>query len=122
VLAATEHLHLRITGLKRKVRQLEDELSALHAKHSSDPHPLLHVDLIQLDAPDGDAGTASDEEMEKMSEDALDALGTLSMSDFGVSQFFGQTGGSEVRFSTGFGIISLILLHRWSESSPSSRL
>jgi hypothetical protein len=117
-LAATEHLHQRIAGLKCRVRQLEDALSALHAKHSSNPHPLLHDDLIQVDEQDGDADTASDEAMEKMSEDASDSLGTLSISDFGISRFFGRTGGSEVGFSIWSGVISLISLHRWTESSP----
>jgi len=99
VLAATEHLHRRIAGLRGRVGQLEDALSALHAKYSSDPHPLLQGDLMRMDEQDGDADTTSDEAMDKMSGERLDAFGTLLIREHGISRFFGQTGGSEVRFS-----------------------
>ncbi|KAF8991889.1 fungal-specific transcription factor domain-containing protein [Cyathus striatus] len=46
VLAATEHLHRRISKLSGRIRQLEDALASLQAQHSSEPHPLLHEDLI----------------------------------------------------------------------------
>ncbi|THU95168.1 hypothetical protein K435DRAFT_666942, partial [Dendrothele bispora CBS 962.96] len=41
VVAATEHLHRRISRLSSRIHQLEDALAALHAKHSREPHPLL---------------------------------------------------------------------------------
>ncbi|KIM39410.1 hypothetical protein M413DRAFT_446927 [Hebeloma cylindrosporum] len=97
VLAATEHLHRRIAGLSGRIRQLEDALSILHGKHSSDPHPLLQEDLIHADERDGDTDAGSEEAMDKMLQpgEALDAFGTLSISEHGISRFFGPTGGSE---------------------------
>ena len=96
MLAATEHLHHRITRLSARIRELEDALAKLQAERSTDPHPLLHEDLIEeVDSPmtdgEGAAGHARD---------AIDALGTLSISDTGISRFFGPTGGSEVRIHT----------------------
>jgi len=98
VLAATEHLHRRIAGLSGRIRQLEDALSVLHSKHSSEPHPLLQEDLIHVDERDGDTDAGSEEAMDRLLQpgEALDAFGTLSISEHGISRFFGPTGGSEV--------------------------
>ena len=72
----------------------------MQAKHSSGLHPLLREEFIMsderearfspIDDAEGAAGHASD---------VIDALGTLSISDHGISRFFGPTGGSEVRFN-----------------------
>jgi hypothetical protein len=97
VLAATEHLHRRISKLSARIRQLEDALAALHAKHSTEVHPLLHEDLMQTDERD-EADTPADESMGQATQtgDGIDAFGTLSISEHGISRFFGPTGGSEV--------------------------
>ena len=96
-MAATEHLHRRISKLSGRIRQLEDALAALHAKHSTDVHPLLHEDLMQTDERD-EADTPADENMGQATQtgEAIDAFGTLSISEHGISRFFGPTGGSEV--------------------------
>ena len=96
-MAATEHLHRRISKLSGRIRQLEDALAALHAKHSTDIHPLLHEDLMQTDERD-EVDTPADEGMGQTAQtgDAIDAFGTLSISEHGISRFFGPTGGSEV--------------------------
>lgn len=96
VLAATEHLHHRIAKLTSRVRQLEDALSKLQAKHSSDPHPLLSEDLIADDRDDDPMPMLEDSSPQTQTE-VIDAFGTLSISDHGISRFFGPTGGSEVR-------------------------
>ncbi|KAG6884242.1 hypothetical protein C0993_012834, partial [Termitomyces sp. T159_Od127] len=95
VLAATEHLHRRIAALGARVRLLEDALMSLQASH-----PLLHPDLVAREI--DDFGTMDEEvkgdkgEKEKAGGgDAIDAFGTLSISDHGISRFFGPTGGVE---------------------------
>ncbi|KDR81325.1 hypothetical protein GALMADRAFT_116293 [Galerina marginata CBS 339.88] len=97
VLAATEHLHRRIARLSGRIRLLEDALSTIQAKHSSEPHPLLHEDLIHVDEQEGEADGAAEEGTTQapQTSDALDAFGTLSISEHGISRFFGPTGGSE---------------------------
>lgn len=132
VLAATEHLHKRISKLSNRVRQLEDALATLQAKHSSEPHPLLHADLISASQPSNEwnedvtmdvgddydepvagpsggvsgaretvgvgraDGPTRGEKVEKAGDkEVIDAFGTLSISQHGVSRFFGPTGGSE---------------------------
>lgn len=66
-------------------------------------HPLLHPDLV---AQDNDFGMTDEEvkgdkgDKEKAGGgDAIDAFGTLSISDHGISRFFGPTGGVEVSLS-----------------------
>ncbi|KAF7966860.1 hypothetical protein HWV62_36691 [Athelia sp. TMB] len=96
VLAATEHLHRRITKISTRVRELEDALAALQAEHSNEPHPLLRDDLLSaniLDEEDPASGEVS--APPSMEQKILDGFGTLSISDHGVSRFFGPTGGPE---------------------------
>ncbi|KAJ8509272.1 hypothetical protein ONZ45_g8546 [Pleurotus djamor] len=104
VLAATEHLHRRIGKLRERIRQLEGALGTLQAKQSSEPHPLLREDLLTVAG--GEDGLAAEDG--SMDEDGgggsvgsnpnaevLEVFGTLSISDHGISRFFGPTGGSE---------------------------
>jgi hypothetical protein len=99
VLAATEHLHGRIAKLNGRIRQLEDALASSQAKHSSERHPLLHRDLLASNDEDRDGEEPGGIETPSLgkSPDVIDAFGTLSISDHGISRFFGPTGGSEVR-------------------------
>lgn len=83
--------------MKERIRELEDALAILQAKNSNESHPLLRDDLVRVDA-EPEEEVAS-EPMQGTSSDIMDAFGTLSMSDYGVSRFFGPTGGSEVRTS-----------------------
>lgn len=79
--------------MKERIRELEDALAILQAKNSNESHPLLRDDLVRVDA-EAEEEVAS-EPMQGTSSDIMDAFGTLSMSDYGVSRFFGPTGGSE---------------------------
>jgi hypothetical protein len=94
VIAATEHLHRRISRMGDRIRQLEDALALLQAGVSKDPHPLLSEDAIIVDVED-----ACDRPQESEGEGTAEvsrALGTLSVSDHGFSRFFGSTGGSDL--------------------------
>ncbi|KAF5344686.1 hypothetical protein D9756_011476 [Leucocoprinus leucothites] len=92
VLAATEHLHRRIARLTSRVRQLEDALAEVQGKHYSDPHPLLSDELVTQDKDDE---PMLEDPLPSTQSDVIDAFGTLSISDHGISRFFGPTGGSE---------------------------
>ncbi|KIJ65371.1 hypothetical protein HYDPIDRAFT_110415 [Hydnomerulius pinastri MD-312] len=96
VLAATEHLHRRISKMSERIRQLEDALGDLQSQHSTEPHPLLHDDLLGVNQRDDEASTPVDD-LGFLSHppEVLDAFGTLSITDHGISRFFGPTGGSE---------------------------
>ncbi|KAL0581180.1 hypothetical protein V5O48_000870 [Marasmius crinis-equi] len=48
ILANTEQLHAKILQLSDRVRQLEDGIQTLQATRSSEPHPLLAPDLLQI--------------------------------------------------------------------------
>ncbi|KAI6041872.1 fungal-specific transcription factor domain-containing protein [Pisolithus marmoratus] len=79
--------------MSERIRQLEDALSELQAKHSMEPHPLLRPDLLGASQRDDDVGDnlAIVEETPEL----VEALGTLSVSEGGASRFFGPTGGSQ---------------------------
>lgn len=51
MLANTEVLHEKINMLSSRVRQLEDALEHSHSKFSTDPHPLLTLELRALKKP-----------------------------------------------------------------------
>ncbi|KAF7369259.1 Zn(2)-C6 fungal-type domain-containing protein [Mycena venus] len=115
VLAATEHLHRKIARMGERIRMLEDALTALHAsKGGADGavHPLLvdgeDFSLVTDDTPalpTSGARRASepwevldaapDGITPNANPDVIDAFGTLSISDHGISRFFGPTGGCE---------------------------
>ncbi|KAI0057395.1 hypothetical protein BV25DRAFT_1831235 [Artomyces pyxidatus] len=94
VIAATEHLHRRITRMSDRIRQLEDALSVLQASHSKEPHPLLQGSFLALDR-EQDPEHEPESGEEEVATEALNAFGTMSISDRGTSRFFGPTGGSE---------------------------
>ncbi|KAK7686326.1 hypothetical protein QCA50_010550 [Cerrena zonata] len=97
VLAATEHLHKRIAKMGERIRQLEDALAILQAKHTNEPHPLLRDDALTTTKSepqyDGDL-QLSNQPVQKPG-DVIEAFGTLSVYDHGVSRFFGPSGGTE---------------------------
>ncbi|KAH9027077.1 fungal-specific transcription factor domain-containing protein [Lactarius pseudohatsudake] len=94
VIAATEHLHRRIARMGDRIRELEDALAVLQTSHSSEPHPLLCEGalLIDTDKPDEQLQESEDEGADEIAK----SLGTLTVSDHGVSRFFGFTGGSDL--------------------------
>ncbi|KAH7891022.1 hypothetical protein F5I97DRAFT_1798533 [Phlebopus sp. FC_14] len=106
VLAATEHLHRRISKMGERIRQLEDALGEVQSRLSSDPHPLLRVDLLGVGQRDDEddagilgmgvgAGSGSGGEQSQPTTELWDTFGTLSITDHGIARFFGPTGGSE---------------------------
>ncbi|KAI5997750.1 hypothetical protein EDC04DRAFT_2584967, partial [Pisolithus marmoratus] len=99
VLAATEHHH-QLAKMRERIRQLEEALSELQAKHSTEPHPLLQPDLFESSQRDDGAGplSAEDVAVEEHTPELVEALGTLSISDGGASRFFGPTGGSHIEY------------------------
>jgi hypothetical protein len=76
-----------------RIRQLEDALALLQASISKEPHPLLHENAIVVDADIADKPHESEDEV---TGEVSMALGTLSVSDQGLSRFFGSTGGSDL--------------------------
>ncbi|KAI0294497.1 hypothetical protein B0F90DRAFT_1640097 [Multifurca ochricompacta] len=94
VIAATEHLHRRIARMGDRIRQLEDALAVLQASHSTEPHPLLGESSIIADS--GGLDEQLQESDDEGAGEVLKSLGTLSVSDHGLSRFFGSTGGSDL--------------------------
>ncbi|TCD68014.1 hypothetical protein EIP91_011625 [Steccherinum ochraceum] len=106
---ATEHLHKRIARMGERIRQLEDALAILQAKGTNEPHPLLSDDAQNKSTPERDEdGPPVDSKDIKSPQDVIEAFGTLSVYDHGVSRFFGPSGGPEY------------LLYTSSSGSPSS--
>ncbi|KAL0953461.1 hypothetical protein HGRIS_004693 [Hohenbuehelia grisea] len=96
VLANTEVLHDKIGQLSTRVRQLEDALAQSHAMVSNERHPLLSEDLLQIKRPlERDVDSPPHPPPEKVdANEAVDALGSLSISQGGRTTFFGTTANS----------------------------
>lgn len=81
--------------MKERIRQLEDALAILHAKSSNEPHPLLRDELVGADKAEQDEEDIVTDEVISHPADVIDAFGTLSVAEHGISRFFGPTGGTE---------------------------
>jgi hypothetical protein len=107
-----EHLHHKISTLTSRIKQLEDALLTLQANQSTELHPSLALEYVSSE---GKSNTDDDSKMrdetiggkkggrrEASSSgsnigEIIHPFGTLSIPQLGVSEFFGPTGGSEVR-------------------------
>jgi hypothetical protein len=102
VLASTQELHEKISQLSTRVRELEDALRASHSQQSSEPHPLLSVELLQIKAPlqrefpTSKNGSLNALKEEESNPDVVDAFGSLSISISGRTKYFGHTASSWV--------------------------
>ncbi|OCH93710.1 hypothetical protein OBBRIDRAFT_790061 [Obba rivulosa] len=95
VLANTEELHDKITQLASRVRQLEDALQNAHGQLSNDPHPLLSEDLLQIKRPlERESPEEALKEPDPETAEAIDAVGSLSITESGHTKFFGPTANS----------------------------
>ncbi|KAF8495572.1 fungal-specific transcription factor domain-containing protein [Russula emetica] len=100
VLADTDRLHNKITGMSARIRQLEDALEVSHSMTSSDTHPLLQRDFLQvksiidlhsaIEQANENEGTAEHDDSR-----VLDTFGTLALRDDGASTFYGRSAGHE---------------------------
>lgn len=96
VLAVTEPLQRRITRLHSRITQLEQELHVLYSQHSSEVHPLLHDCLGDQDNRNQISLLSGNKHSRRQPATIIEAFGTLSISDHGISRFYGPTGSPEV--------------------------
>lgn len=101
VLADTEKLHQKIGQMSDRIRQLEDALFVLQSSLTSETHPLLTRDLLQIkssidlhSAVDSQDGTVEPEDIDESQ--YIDSFGTLAIGDDGAATFYGRSAGSEV--------------------------
>ena len=117
MLASTQELHEKISQLANRVRELEDALRSSHAQHTSDVHPLLTEELLQIKAPlqrelpnkNGALVTLKEEETNP---DIVDAFGSLSISISGRTKYYGHIANSYVKL---FPSIGLTLSYSFAE-------
>lgn len=103
LLSDTAQLHRKLSEMSQRIRQLEDALEISHSSNSTSSatasHPLLREELLAIKRGiDVNALNASHHKHDRddpQTEDELEALGTLSISDQGYSRYIG-TGGGEV--------------------------
>lgn len=95
ILANTEVLHDKIGILSNRVRQLEDALAEAHAAYNNERHPLLSDELLQIKRPlERESRNEMPSPPEAETAEAIDAVGSLSISDNGRTNFYGQTANS----------------------------
>ncbi|KAJ7178011.1 hypothetical protein C8R46DRAFT_888893 [Mycena filopes] len=98
VLAATDHLHQKLTRMEARMHSLEDALAIL--QDSDGPHPLLlaHEGDEDDDPPEEESTLnlkAVSEEPSHTDSSLVEALGSLHIDGEGASRFFGPSGGAE---------------------------
>ncbi|KAK0210193.1 fungal-specific transcription factor domain-containing protein, partial [Desarmillaria ectypa] len=91
ILADTDHLHRKITEMSQRIRSLEDALAILQATVSEERHPLLEDELLTVKF----GAEASNIDRRPAETQAIDALGTLTLTDEGDMRYFGRSAGSE---------------------------
>ncbi|KAI0272646.1 fungal-specific transcription factor domain-containing protein [Gloeopeniophorella convolvens] len=90
ILANTEVLHDKIGTLSNRVRQLEDALSESHRFHSSDRHPLLSDELLQIKRPlERESRNEVPSPPEAETSEVIDDGGSLSLTGTGRASFYG---------------------------------
>ncbi|KAH9989851.1 fungal-specific transcription factor domain-containing protein [Russula vinacea] len=95
ILANTEVLHDKIGILSNRVRQLEDSLAEAYSMYNSERHPLLSDELLQIKRPlERESRNELPSPPEAETAEAIDAVGSLSISDTGRTNFYGQTANS----------------------------
>ncbi|KAJ7704352.1 hypothetical protein B0H17DRAFT_921443 [Mycena rosella] len=101
VLAATDHLHQKLSRMEARMHSLEDALAILHATDSDKPHPLLllHESDSEDDQPEDEPTLNLKAVSEEPSQEStlVDALGSLHIDGEGGSRFFGPSGGAEAQ-------------------------
>ncbi|KAL7280662.1 hypothetical protein ACG7TL_005601 [Trametes sanguinea] len=84
-----------LAKMSERIHQLEDALAITQAKCSNDPHPLLSDGKMKARGLEEDDEVPPEEMGTVTPTDVVSAFGMLSVSDHGVSRFFGPTGGTE---------------------------
>ncbi|KAI5121634.1 hypothetical protein M0805_001163 [Coniferiporia weirii] len=96
LLSDTAQLHRKLSEMSQRIRQLEDALEISHSANSSNSHPLLREELLAIKrCTVPRAPTVPEAETEGPEGDYVEAMGTMSISDRGVSRFIGRSGGGE---------------------------
>ncbi|KAI6020864.1 hypothetical protein PISMIDRAFT_466599 [Pisolithus microcarpus 441] len=93
IVAATEHLHCQLADKNEQIRQLKDALSKCHARHSTEPHPLLRPGVLEASQGENHVGPPFAEDLATI-EHTPELVGTPSISGSGASRFSGPMGGS----------------------------
>ncbi|KAF5361920.1 hypothetical protein D9756_002271 [Leucocoprinus leucothites] len=107
VLASTEELHERISLLTYRIRELEDALRTQHASLSSDTHPLLTKELLNIKAPaqkdpcHGRNDSTSSQMEDEHGPDVGDTFGSMSNTTSCESRYYGHTANSWYFFQNG---------------------
>ncbi|KAF8661287.1 hypothetical protein AX16_001386 [Volvariella volvacea WC 439] len=95
VLASTQELHEKISELCIRIRELEDALRESHMQHTTEQHPLLTPELLQIKAPlqreapafrNAQSNAVKEEESNP---DVVDAFGSLSLGQGGQAKYYG---------------------------------
>lgn len=86
--------------MSQRIRQLEDALEISHTANSSNAHPLLREELLAIKRcvapPEPVTKNPSPAAIAEAADgDYVEAMGTMTITDRGVSRFIGGSGGSE---------------------------
>ncbi|KAI0696344.1 hypothetical protein BC835DRAFT_1272113 [Cytidiella melzeri] len=102
ILADTDRLHKKITGMSDRIRQLEDALAILQSSTTRESHPLLRPDLLSIksglelhSASNAEYVDGQEDQSMDTAEKAMDLFGTLAVQEDGAARYLGRSAGTE---------------------------
>ncbi|KAF9263295.1 hypothetical protein L218DRAFT_1077293 [Marasmius fiardii PR-910] len=99
VVSDTTMLHKKIEEMGQRIRQLEDALAIIQVSVSSERHPLLEEEYLKIKFPPAlSEPNPIKEENEGSPSNVMelsDALGTLTLGEYGDTRYLGRSAGSE---------------------------
>lgn len=115
--------------MQQRIIQLEDALASLQSRFSTETHPLLRDQLKCNSSEELNTEPTELSSVDQVSR-AMDALGTLTISNSGEVKYFGSSAGSEVCLTamSAFTLVHIkslefqtLLLVRFAVIAPTSR-
>lgn len=90
VRSKSESLQKKVLQMSKRIRQLEDAVQILQANVSSEPHPLLASELLEVK--NVDLTDVGEKEHDNSEADMYSDFGTLTISEQGMTRFVGRSG------------------------------
>lgn len=98
--------------MSERIRQLEDALAIFQKGISDEKHPLLRDELLTIKFGPEVRRTVDDEHTRDIMSQTIDALGTLTVGEYGEIKYIGRSGSSEVCRAYFVCQLSMLILHQ----------
>lgn len=95
IISNTGDLHHRVEEMGDRIKALEEAIGQFQASISTETHPLLRPELLNIKFPPG--LSIPTEKLDESTLELANTLGALTINENGSTRYFGSTAGTEVR-------------------------